>query len=99
MTSWLPDLAQHNGPRYVAIADRLAEDISKGRLKSGDRLPTHRELAWKLGVTVGTITRAYAEAERRGLIGGEVGRGTFIRDRGIDTLTSGEPDSDGFIDL
>ncbi|MGH6962803.1 MAG: PLP-dependent aminotransferase family protein, partial [Dongiaceae bacterium] len=33
------------------------------------------------GVTVGTVTRAYAEAERRGLIKGEVGRGTYIRDR------------------
>jgi DNA-binding transcriptional MocR family regulator len=99
MTSWLPDLAQQTGPRYVAIADRLAEDIAKGRLKSGDRLPTHRELAWKLGVTVGTVTRAYAEAERRGLIGGEVGRGTFIRERGVDTLSTGEADPDGFIDL
>ena len=43
------------------------------------RLPTHRDLAYRLGVTVGTISRAYSEAERRGLIGGEVGRGTFVR--------------------
>src|ERR1700754_3596030 len=84
MTSWTPNLERQAGPRYVAIADVLANDIASGRLKAGDRLPTHRELAWKLGVTVGTVTRAYAEAERRGLISGEVGRGTFIRERAID---------------
>ena len=58
MTSWSPNLAQSTGPRYVAIADGLAKDIAAGRLKAGDRLPTHRELAWKLGVTVRTVTRA-----------------------------------------
>jgi DNA-binding transcriptional MocR family regulator len=99
MTSWLPNLDEQTGPRYVAIADRLAQDITAGRLKAGDRLPTHRDLAWKLGVTVGTVTRAYAEAERRGLIGGEVGRGTFIRERGVDTLPAAESTPDGFIDL
>ncbi|MEO3428893.1 PLP-dependent aminotransferase family protein [Pelagibius sp. CAU 1746] len=66
------------GPRYLAIADALARDITAGKLKTGDRLPTHRDLAWHLGVTVGTVSRAYAEAERRGLTSGEVGRGTFV---------------------
>lgn len=79
MTIWLPDLSSHRGPRYLAIADALATDIRSSRLAPGDRLPTHRELAYQLGVTVGTVTRAYGEAERRGLIGGEVGRGTFVR--------------------
>jgi len=79
MTSWQPQLSPEQGPRYRAIADALADDIASGRLKVGERLPTHRELAFALGVTVGTVTRAYAEAERRGLIGGEVGRGTFVR--------------------
>jgi DNA-binding transcriptional MocR family regulator len=79
MTSWRPEIAGHPGPRYRAIADAIAEDVAAGRLAPGTRLPTHRDLAWRLGVTVGTVTRAYAEAERRGLIGGEVGRGTFVR--------------------
>lgn len=79
MTQWIPDLEKHQGPRYRAIADALGEDIASGRLPAGMRLPTHRELAYQLGVTVGTITRAYAEAEKRGLIGGEVGRGTFVQ--------------------
>lgn len=79
MTNWTPDLADRKGPRYRAIADALADDIATGRLPAGARLPTHRDLAYQLGVTVGTITRAYAEAEKRGLIGGEVGRGTFVQ--------------------
>jgi DNA-binding transcriptional MocR family regulator len=80
MTIWLPNLEQLAGPRYLAIAEALAADIRTGRLKTGERLPTHRDLAYRIGVTVGTVTRAYAEAERRGLIAGEVGRGTYVRD-------------------
>lgn len=76
---WNPDLKKRQGPRYLAIATALAEDITAGRLSPGGRLPTHRDLAEQLGVTVGTVSRAYAEADRRGLIRGEVGRGTFVR--------------------
>jgi len=65
-------------PRYAAIVDALAGDIDAGRLKPGEQLPTHRELADRLDVSVGTITRAYAAAERRGLVRGEIGRGTFV---------------------
>ncbi|WP_439816177.1 PLP-dependent aminotransferase family protein [Zavarzinia sp. CC-PAN008] len=75
----MPDLSDRPGPRYLAIADALAADLRSGRVQAGDRLPTHRDLAWRLGVTVGTITRAYAEAARRGLTDGEVGRGTYAR--------------------
>jgi len=79
MTIWQPDLTHRIGPRYRAIADALMTDVREGRLRPGDRLPTHRDLAWRLGVTVGTVSRAYDEAQRRGLIAGEVGRGTFIQ--------------------
>src|SRR3546814_12736794 len=78
MTKWTPNLDEASGPRYLAIAEALARDVAAGRLKAGDRLPTHRDLAWHLGVTVGTVSRAYAEAERRGLTSGEVGRGPFV---------------------
>ncbi|MGB8840344.1 MAG: PLP-dependent aminotransferase family protein [Aliidongia sp.] len=80
MTIWQPDLTRFPGPRYRAIAEALAADLREGRLRPGDRLPTHRDLAWHLRVTVGTVSRAYAEAARRGLVDGEVGRGTFIRE-------------------
>jgi DNA-binding transcriptional MocR family regulator len=79
MTIWVPELGSREGPLYLAIADALAQDSAKGRLRAGTRLPTHRDLAERLGVTVGTVSRAYAEAARRGLVSGEVGRGTFAR--------------------
>lgn len=73
------DLQAARGPRYLAIADAIAEQVASGALPPGARLPTHRELAWQASVTVGTVTRAYAELERRGLTVGEVGRGTFVK--------------------
>lgn len=79
MTSWKPAALSPRGPVYVAIADALAQDVRSGRLQSGERLPTHRALARELGVNVVTVTRAYAEAARRGLVQGEVGRGTYVR--------------------
>src|SRR5262249_7515880 len=93
MTIWQPDLNSVSGPRYLAIVDALAFDLDHGRLRAGERLPTHRDLAYRLGVTVGTVTRAYAEAERRGLIKGEVGRGTYIRDRSGRSLPVHAPES------
>lgn len=79
MTMWSPRLDGRKGPRYLAIVESIADDFASGALRQGTRLPTHRDLADALGVTVGTISRAYAEAARRGLISGEVGRGTFVR--------------------
>jgi DNA-binding transcriptional MocR family regulator len=66
-------------PLYLAIADAIAKDVEGGSLPVGSRLPPQRDLAWKLGVTLGTVTRAYKEAEERGLLSGEVGRGSYIR--------------------
>jgi DNA-binding transcriptional MocR family regulator len=79
---WSPRLEVRRGPRYLAIVEALAEDCANGLLHDGARLPTHRELAERLGITVGTVSRAYAEAARRGLVSGEVGRGTFVRVNG-----------------
>jgi DNA-binding transcriptional MocR family regulator len=64
--------------RYMAIVEAIAEGITKGRLQPGERLPAQRDLAQQLGIAPGTVTRAYAEAERRGLITGKVGSGTFV---------------------
>lgn len=73
------DFEKSSGPKYRVIAAALSEAIADGRLSAGARLPTQRELAWQLGVTVGTVSRAYAEIERRGLLSGEIGRGTYVR--------------------
>lgn len=78
MTIWSPDLSGRSGSLTHAIVAALSEEVEAGRLEAGTRLPTHRELADQLGVAIGTVTRAYALARRRGLVSGEVGRGTFV---------------------
>lgn len=64
--------------RYPVIVGFIERAIASGNLQTGERLPTQRVLAKHLGTAVGTITRAYSEAERLGLIIGEVGRGTYV---------------------
>lgn len=97
---WQPDIDTISGPRYQAIAQALALDVQAGRLAPGDRLPTHRDLAYHLGVTVGTVTRAYAEAQRQGLLVGEVGRGTYIAQRShADTFFQPVPAPPDMIDM
>ncbi|GGE30743.1 GntR family transcriptional regulator [Agaricicola taiwanensis] len=76
--SWYPKLPFGEGPRYLQIVAALQADIAAGNVSAGDRLPTHREMADKLGLSVGTVSKAYAAAERRGLISGKVGKGTFL---------------------
>ena len=80
MTIWQPNLAGRHGPKYLQIAEAIGEDAAAGRLPSGTRLPPQRELAYLLGVSLQTVSRAYAEAMERGFLKGEVGRGTYVRD-------------------
>lgn len=79
MTIWSPRLPQSEQPIYRRIADALERDVRTGMLVAGSQLPTHRELARSLDITPVTVTRAYAEAARRGLIESSTGRGTFVR--------------------
>jgi DNA-binding transcriptional MocR family regulator len=76
---WRPDLSDMKGPVYQQLAEAIHRDIDAGTLGPGDQLPPQRDLADALGLTVGTVTRAYQIATRRGLIAGEVGRGTFVQ--------------------
>lgn len=82
MAIWYPDLSNRTGPKYLRIVEAMAEDIAAGRLLAGTRLPPHRELAYQLGISPNTTSRAYAEAVKRALLKGEVGRGTFVRASG-----------------
>jgi DNA-binding transcriptional regulator YhcF (GntR family) len=75
---WVPHYSDLAQPVYLMIADALEQDIGSGRLVAGERLPTLKDLAESLDVTPGTIGRAYDEAAKRGLVVGEVGRGTFV---------------------
>ena len=60
--------------------DALASDIRAGRLAPGTRLLTHRQLAARDGMALVTASRVYAELEAMGLVSGEPGRGTFVRE-------------------
>ncbi|MFI1355116.1 PLP-dependent aminotransferase family protein [Streptomyces sp. NPDC020898] len=64
---------------YRRLADRIADDIATGRLRPGERLPPQRAFARRRGVAGSTAGRVYGELVRRGLVVGEVGRGTFVR--------------------
>jgi DNA-binding transcriptional MocR family regulator len=63
---------------YTALVDDIAADIAAGRLRPGERLPPQRQFAYAKGIAASTAARVYAELLRRGLVVGEVGRGTFI---------------------
>jgi DNA-binding transcriptional MocR family regulator len=71
----------------MRIVEALAADIASGQLVRGQQLPTHRALASALGVDLTTVTRAYGEARRRGLLEAQVGRGTFVSETTARTAT------------
>lgn len=79
MAIWIPNLDGQRGPKYLQIVAAMAEDIASGALAVGTQLLPHRELAYQLDMSANTTSRAYAEAVKRALLRGEVGRGTFVR--------------------
>ena len=99
MTNWLPDLSIGSGPLYLRLADKAEADIATGALPPGHKLPPQRDLAYDLGVTIGTVGRAYALLRERGLVSGEVGRGTYVRMRdgqgSQNSALSAAPEADG----
>ncbi|AZF42902.1 Transcriptional regulator, GntR family domain [Pseudomonas sp. R1-43-08] len=66
--------------RYKSLVDTFAEAIRAGKMPPGTRLPTHRQLAAEHGLALVTASRVYAELEAMGLVSGETGRGTFVRE-------------------
>lgn len=86
--------------RYTQLADLLSKAIREGKLAPGSRLPTHRAFAEASGVALATATRVYKELEHRGLVTGEAGRGTFVRDPGLPmTLGVHQTAAEGVTDL
>lgn len=79
-TAWLPEVRETGQPRYIELAIAIGKDIATGRLKPGERLPPQRKVAQAMGVDVSLISRAYAEASRRGFVESHVGRGTFVKE-------------------
>lgn len=98
--TWFPKLEGRSEPVYIAIANALEEDINKGILKPGFRLPPQRVLANFLGVNHSTITRAFKLCEYKGLIRGTVGSGTFVAsDVGIPPNLLSNNRRSGLIDM
>ncbi|MBY6112305.1 PLP-dependent aminotransferase family protein [Halomonas sp. DP1Y21-3] len=103
MTIWTPSLEfDSSSARYRQIASAIGEAIDQGQLAAGDRLPPQRALADALGVTVGTITRAYSEAQQRGWVSSRVGSGTYVNDAAAGNSPFDvhvAADSDGVVDM
>jgi DNA-binding transcriptional MocR family regulator len=64
---------------FQRLADEVAARITDGTLRPGDRLPTQRAYAVRRGIAPSTAARVYRELVHRGLITGEVGRGSYVR--------------------
>ena len=100
MTNWRPDPALLNRPAYLSLAEQFARGIESGALGAGARLPPHRRLADDLGLSVQTVSRAYEELIRRGLVSGEIGRGSFVLGSGQEARQPYLPERPGeVIDL
>ncbi|AUG51771.1 PLP-dependent aminotransferase family protein [Thalassospira marina] len=87
---WLPttDLSGDTGPKYKALVEAIITDIESGRLRHDVRMPTHRDLAYHLKVSVQTVSAAYKEVERQGYLRSERRRGTFVQARLTDRASS-----------
>ncbi|WP_241523933.1 PLP-dependent aminotransferase family protein [Oceaniglobus indicus] len=79
MTSWPPDPGTLKRPAYRSLVNAIETAMQTGALKPGDRLPTQRQLAFDLRLSVQTVSRAYSKLIEAGRISGEVGRGTYVR--------------------
>src|ERR1044072_7052801 len=80
-TVTIPELSLKRGKGsalYVQLAKELENFIASGTLKSGDRLPSERDLAKQLGLSRTTVVNSYQELESRGFVRSQVGRGTFV---------------------
>jgi DNA-binding transcriptional MocR family regulator len=75
---WRPRLIESARIKYLGIVEALEADIRSGRVARGERLPAQRAIAEALEVDLTTVTRAFNEARRRGLVEAQAGRGTFI---------------------
>lgn len=94
--SWKPTLTPSKKPLYLSLAEQLEQDIAKGILRPGTKLPPQRELADFLDINVSTVTRAFKLCSNKGLLSSTVGSGTFVSyDVNTSTLiipeTSGSP--------
>lgn len=82
------EAVQGSESKYKVLVQAIATDIESDVLKDGSRLPPQRDVASELGISVQTVTNAYKELERQGLIRCEVGRGSFVSRRMTERMAS-----------
>ena len=72
-------ISQNNGiPIYKQIADAFRSDILSGKFKQGEYLPSIRELARDLRISVITTMKAYEQLEAEGLVTASQGKGFYV---------------------
>lgn len=76
--SWKPSKNYDGKPIYISLAEQLEKDIEWGLLLPGTKLPPQRELADYLDINVSTISRAFKLCEKKGILVGMIGSGTFV---------------------
>jgi len=69
-------------PLYIQIAEMLIREIAAGHLPEGTRLPAERDMAAELGISVGTLRKALAELDRKGLLARVQGSGNYVKASG-----------------
>ncbi len=79
------------GPKYRQVSDRIRQAVATGELPVGSRLPPVRELAFQLGITPGTVARAYSVLTDAGVLEAAVGRGTFVAEPEVEVEDEGAP--------
>lgn len=65
-------------PIYVQLKEAIKNSIRTGAYSQGAQLPTVRQVAVQFKINANTVSRAYSELEREGVISSQQGRGTFV---------------------
>lgn len=73
-------------PIYSQIKDQIKEKVLSGALQEGDALPSMRQLAKDLHISIITTKRAYEELEKEGYIYSIIGKGSFIAEQNLDMI-------------
>ena len=90
MTLWIQILPGLDKPIYAQIVAQISENVAKGELSPGDKLPAVRKLAAELVINPNTVARAYNVLEQAGLVTTKTGSGTFISDPKLRTTDAAD---------
>ena len=74
-------------PLYAQLERAIRVSIATGRLRSGDKLPTVRQLAVDLRINANTVAKVYSELERAGVLETQRGVGTFVQEVGSQAVS------------